>query len=167
MIARRTFLLGLGALIASPAIVQAKRFTGPISTAELRSDFPFRKIVDLMFGSMPSGEEFRAPGFLEDPTLFTLLRDDVQFFHVMLNPRAGMYRWVAAYGEEIELDKSSILRMTIEPAYHNTTLTMIYDVERDRTRRPRCFSESFHWLNGKLNNRGGGPLALNPADARI
>jgi hypothetical protein len=163
---RRTFLIGLASLIASPAIASAERFTGPIAVGELPSPLKWRKICDLIVSSMPTAEEIKPLVFKEEPVRYTMLRDDEPVYVLTINPRAT-FRWVPVDGGQIVIQERSSVRILVEPCHTITTINIVSDIEKDpdwRVRR-KMFSECYRWRDGKLELVHY--AACNPADAHI
>lgn len=150
VIARRTFLIGLEAVITTSAF-DSNEFVGEIAKGILPSPLSHRRIVDMTVSSMPTGKEIRAHEFLEDPVCWTFLRDDEPFYIPTINPRASL-RWVAVPGAEIEISKKQILRVIVEPCHTLTTINIVSDIEMDRNPlvRRKMFSECFRWENSSI-----------------
>jgi hypothetical protein len=147
---RRTFLIGLAALVGSPAIAASETYTGLVSPVVVRPGLAYRRITSLVFSSMPTGEELRSREFLEDPVSFSFYRGDEQWGPIQINPRCT-FRWVPNAGYPV-VDGAHPFRMLVEPCNTHTSLFMEFDVERDPPplARLRCFTESYKWESGKL-----------------
>jgi len=146
IIARRTFLLGLGATIALPAVTKLAAATGQsmdgISIAPLDKRFKFRAIADMTFSSMgdpPSDASVK----------YEFMRNDECIMQMMMNSRA-LYRWVGVPGAEFYFTNRDLLSLKVEPCQTNCVLNIISNMERDPNKRAKYFSENFHWKDGKL-----------------
>lgn len=144
---RRTFLIGLAAVIASPEIAKYEQYTGPISTGLLNSALKYRRIKDIIFSSMPTGDEIKSPSFREEPVSFTAFRNNDAVMAFTINPRAT-FRWFSAPYCEIEIRDGDILRIEVEQSYAYTTINIISNIEPDVNKRPKIFNECFRWKNG-------------------
>lgn len=160
-VSKRTFLIGLAATLASPAIAKSEIFTGPISTGTLHSALKYRRICDFTLSCMPTGEELRA-GWVEDPVRFTLLRNNTEIYAVTINPRATV-RWVSLPGAEIEFGELDIFRIEVEPNYTFTTVNIISNIERNHSAPPKMFSEVFRWKDGRVEIDSTAALSLENA----
>ena len=166
IVARRTFLIGLASVLASPAIAKGSLFLGEIATGTLPSPLKWRAVGDITMSSMPTGEEIAAHSFREEPVRWTIFRGEDSVYNVMMNPRATM-RWVAAQDSEIVVPEHSVLRVVVEPCHTWTSIHIVSDIETNKhplTRR-RKFAETYRWTDGKPELDS--VAALDPLDASV
>jgi hypothetical protein len=142
---RRTFLFGSASFLASPAIANAEKFIGHVAFGNLEPALKYRRIVDLCYSCMPTGEEIRH--VLEEPVRYTLLRDEDPVLVMTMNMRASG-RWVASIGGEIEFPEHTTMRLIVEPCHTWMTLTIGSNIEKNPVKLPVIFYEMFRWRNG-------------------
>jgi hypothetical protein len=161
-IERRTFLFGAAAAIAAPVFAKATYLSGPVVPVILPSTLKYRRIHDLCFSSMPTGEELKASSWKEDPVRYTFYRDEAEIFVITLNPRAA-FRWVAAPDSEIIIPERSVLRMLVEPCNTYTTLSIGSNTCRTGSRDAwkRYYVESFRWKDSILEVEKATPTYLD------
>lgn len=143
LVERRTFLIGLAALVASPAIARAELFTGPIAVGTLPSPLKWRNVKDFTVSSMDETGR--------DETIhYTWYRDDEPVHAISMNARA-MMRWVSLPDGGIVVPERSVLRLIVEPCLSVTTLSMQCDIEKDWQPhiRRRMFTEVHRWNDNK------------------
>lgn len=163
---RRAFLIGSAALLTSPAIAKPSKFMGAFSKGILKGDMD-RKISDLLFSCMPTGQQLRSPDWQEDPVIFTFSRGNATVMQVQLNPRAT-YRWVAAQYSEILLPRREFLKLEIEPCHTSCVLTIISNTEMkpEHIAPAKMISDTFRWRDGELVEEATNYLsyAVNPVE---
>lgn len=117
----------------------------------LEHRFPVRKILDMQFSNMPTGEEFRDPSFREDPirSSWWIENHDRIIFRYQTNPRAN-YRWVSRGLEEDFEVRERAFGVTVEPAWTHCSITITTNVEMDPNKRPVSFTETFAWEDDRL-----------------
>lgn len=117
----------------------------------LEQRFPARKILDMQFSNMPTGEEFRDPSFREDPirSSWWIEKCDRIILRCQVNPRAN-YRWVSRGQEEDFLVQGMAFGVTVEPAWTHCSITLTTNVEMDPGKRPVSFTETFAWEDDRL-----------------
>lgn len=159
LVGRRTFLIGLGAVLATPAL--GSRVLGKTAKGILPSSLEGRRwLFEFAISSMAEGSEQIG----EDPVRWTFYRDDSEFYAVTLNWRA-MVRWVAVPGGAIEFAPKQVLRVVVEPCHTVTTLSLGYNLMPDRPLiLPNMHYETFRWKNGTPELRGSTPASLPSAE---
>jgi hypothetical protein len=157
---RRTFILGVAALITSPAITSGQKFLGQIATGEL-PPIPYRRIDRISLGNAVGIEEKIAAWEMMD---LTILRDDEVVLIGKAHPLNG-FLFVALPGEGIEISERSTFRITIEPCHSRTSLMIASNIERDRTQRPRYIHECYRWTDGKLELESAAAASYKDQDS--
>ena len=154
IMARRSFLFGLGATIAAPALAKLAPFAGETVYASLNPSARYREIFDIIFSSMPTGEEIKSDKFREDPVKVEVQRNGSPILVWTLNPR-GTFRWVAMAGAELLIQDKDVLSLVCEPCYTHTTFNLSSFTKPLRTYEPFAsrapISEAFRWRDGKVD----------------
>lgn len=159
---RRTFLIGLSALVAAPAL-RSNPFVGEIATGTLHRALGWRKISDVVFSSMPTAEEIRTIG--EEPVRWTAFVDDNPVMGITINLRST-YRWVSVDdASNFVVPEKSIFRMVVEPCHTHTSMCLTSNIEPDPLRRSRCFSECYRWVD--VQSVLDSVAALDPRDVSV
>jgi hypothetical protein len=138
-VSRRWFLIGGSAAGAAVAIPALPRLETPprISLASLQDLFPYREIVDLVFVPDTSSES---------PSSFVnLIRPDGECIFRSGVGRGSMLRWVSIPGDEIIVTRETAFRVEVTPSPIGAEISMVFNVQPDRKKMRRFFSETFGW----------------------
>lgn len=162
---RRTFLIGTGASLAFSTL--ASRPLGQASLGVLSPEYPYRRVVDIMFAPMftkefdSDGEEVLKPDF---PCRIKLTRsdsDDVVLLDNTISSR-GFFRWLATPEGGFIVEEPKSLRFVVEPSCCSATLEMLSETKRPMLMTPAdVIYEKFTWDDG-LMARVVGPTPLGP-----
>jgi hypothetical protein len=156
-LSRRWFLIGGSSLVAAAALPALPLVDPPlVSRANFQGLFPYREVVDLTFAPDPS---------TEFPCFIDLIRPDGEcIFRSGVGGRGGMIRWVSMSDEEgIVVTDETAFRIEITPAPAGAQVCTVFNVQPNRKKMRRFFSETFSWdKDGVLSTPP--PVSLNVGD---